>query len=243
MQIRPIRVLTVAMLVLCGGCHPPRDRAADHPSLRREIDAQARIVEAFFAEPIEQPYEVCIAASRSQLIQIASDRWGATDLPCWAVAMGTGTALVLLDPATWDTEACEHDASDTLATSRIIVHELVHVFHGQHRNDTEFNDVDDASWFAEGLAVLASGQLDEQRERQAREVVRSGRGPTQLAQAWSGPARYAISGTMVRFIDRRLGREGLKTLLPLSTNGEILQLLDMTEAEFLVAWQASLLGP
>ena len=42
----------------------------------------------------------------------------------------------------------------------LIAHELVHVYHGQRSPRPDFHGMDDVGWFVEGLAVLASGQLE-----------------------------------------------------------------------------------
>lgn len=225
----------LALLVVIG-CGPGAAKPPDTPppSKGDPIDAAIvrgkALVEEFFGEPLGQ-FDQHIFPRKEEMAAFALEKWQVPELPCWAVAMASGTTFVLLEPDAWATEACDHeDASDF---PDVIAHELVHVFHGQHRpDDPEMNLFTDAGWFAEGLAVLASGQLDDERRAQARDAEP----PVALAEAWSGPASYAIAGTLVELVDQRLGRDGLKALLPASTNAEILAALEMSEEELLEAW-------
>ncbi|MDX2198937.1 MAG: hypothetical protein SF069_08195 [Phycisphaerae bacterium] len=221
----------------------PSSAPAISPDLNPLLDRAAKTVEQFFGDPIAQPYETRVFANRAEMSAFAAAKWKVAELPCWAVAMGTGSTFALLAPQSWAKEACGHDAADTVATERLITHELVHVYHGQHRADAEFNEADEVGWFVEGLAVLASGQLDDQRIRQAADAIRGDAGPKKLVDGWSGNARYGLAGTMVRLVDQRLGRAKLKTLLAASDNATILAALGMTEQEFLAAWRQSLAQP
>lgn len=221
----------------------PTSAPAISPDLKPLLNLAAKTVEQFFGDPIAQPYETHVFTDRAEMSAFAAAKWKMSELPCWAVAMGTGSTFALLAPQSWAKEACDHDAADAVATERLITHELVHVYHGQHRADAEFNQADDVGWFVEGLAVLASGQLDDQRIRQAADAIRGDAGPKKLVDGWSGNARYGIAGTMVRLVDQRLGRAKLKTLLAASNNATILAALGMTEEEFLAAWRQSLSQP
>lgn len=53
------------------------------------------------------------------------------------------------------------------------------------------------SWFVEGLAILASGQLDEERIKRAKEAYELQKIPDKLEDIWSGIYRYAIAGSLV----------------------------------------------
>jgi hypothetical protein len=179
-----------------------------------------------------------VFAHRPELVAFAKNRWHMPDLPCFAVAMGTGSTLAVLEPAAWPTEACDHATADDL--DLVVAHELVHVFHGQHRpDDPELDRADPVGWFVEGLAVYASGQLDPKRRAQVQKLVSTGGGPQKLDDAWTGNARYAVAGTLVELVDRKLGRAKLVELLAASTNTELLAALGMTEAQLLDAWRAS----
>lgn len=235
-------LVTSAWLAACGG--PPARPVLEPapapatPTARDRVVDRQRVVEAFFGGTFA-PYRLELAASHAEM-----ERLGGGPLPCFAVGMGTGSLLLLLDPsdpARWRTEACAHEHDDEADVDRVIVHELVHVFHGQQRpDDRELERAEEVGWFVEGLATYASGQLDAEREQQLRAVLAAGQAPRRLADAWAGNARYAVCGSLVRFVDQRLGRAGLKRLLAASTNAELLAALGLTEAELLAAWQASL---
>ena len=74
---------------------------------------------------------------KKAMVAFAAERWKLPELPCWAVAMGTGTTLLLLDPPAWKTEACDHANDGPAEVDKVIAHELVHVYHGQQRPDDE----------------------------------------------------------------------------------------------------------
>src|SRR6185369_4777733 len=132
------------------------------------IEAAGKDVAAFFGRPYPASFDVRTFRDRASLDSFVAQRWKMPPTQCWMVAMGSGPILVLLDPAAWGTQACEHDGSDPRHVRQIITHELVHVFHGQHCPQQEFDGMDDMGWFVEGLAILASGQLDTERFAQAR---------------------------------------------------------------------------
>ncbi len=230
----------VVLLAACSAAPPP----SPPPELEPRFAAQQRVVESFFGATMPKPYAVHVVPTRAAMIAFAAKRWKLPELPCWAVAMGTGTTLLLLDPPAWKTEACDHANDGPAEVDRVIAHELVHVYHGQHRpDDIEFDKAEAIDWFVEGLAIYAAGQLDDERLAQVAELVGSGNEPKRLADAWSGNARYAVSGTLVRLIDRRIGRPRLCTLLPLSKPADLLAAIGMTESELLEAWRQSVSDP
>jgi hypothetical protein len=104
----------------------------------------------------------------------------------------------------------------------------------------EFDGVEEIGWFVEGLAVLVSGQLDDGRLARARAAVASGKAPARLQDAWSGPDRYGIAGSLVSYVDRTWGRATLLSLMRCTSNGEILEILGTSEEELLSRWKADL---
>ena len=64
----------------------------------------------------------------------------------------------------------------------------------------------------------------------------TGRAPEQLESAWSGRYRYGVSGSLVEFLDAKLGREGLFALLAATEEEELLAPTGLSEAELLAAW-------
>ena len=97
-------------------------------------------------------------------------------------------------------------------------------------------------WFVEGVAVLASGQADKAREARARQAVTSGQTPETLAVAWSGPYRYAVSGTLVRYVDATFGRATVRRLLSVTGQQELLTELGLSESELLLRWREFVLA-
>lgn len=235
-----LRAATLALLSPASllGCAAPQPTHTA-PNVERLVETERRRIERFFDAPFTRPFETRVFDSRRDMEAFAAAKWHTPELPCWAVAMGSGSTLVVLNPATWAEQACEHDARDAEHVRGIVAHELVHVFHGQHNADSEFEHSDELGWFIEGLAVYASGQLTPQRERQAREAAATGF-PARLADAWSGPARYAVAGTLARQVDRRLGRAGTLAALADGTTAELLARLETTENELLERWRGEL---
>jgi hypothetical protein len=86
--------------------------------------------------------------------------------------------------------------------------------------------------------VYVSGQLEQWHRTAARDALKAGKAPTRLADAWSGRYRYGVSGSMVKFVDKRYGREVIKKLLRVVSNEQALKLLKTTERKFLEAWTA-----
>jgi hypothetical protein len=214
---------------------PPAAAAGATINDPRILEGQRQVV-AFFGEPYLAPFDVRTFPDRASLDAFVSQRWKMPATQCWMVAMGAGPILVLLDPSAWKAQACEHDASDPRHVQQIVTHELVHVFHGQHCPQPEFDGMDDAGWFVEGLAIYGAGQLDAVRVEQARAAAASGL-PPRLANAWSGTARYAISGSLVAFLDQSRGREAVKQLMTKTTNDQILAALGTTEGQLLADWR------
>jgi hypothetical protein len=211
------------------------DGAVDE-ALRRDVDRGIERVEAFFGAPFPAPFEVLVLPDRAAFTDSFPPEWGMPETACWMVAAGVADALRILDPAVWDTDACEHDAGDAQHVAGIVAHELAHVFHGQNNPTGDFVGAEEVGWFGEGLAVLVSGQLETGHRASAVEAVRSGDVPARLAQAWSGPHRYGVSGTLVEYIDRELGRLGLFALLAATTEAEILAALGRDEEDLLAEW-------
>jgi hypothetical protein len=99
--------------------------------------------------------------------------------------------------------------------------------------------MDDLGWFVEGVAVLASGQLDVEHRDDARQAIAAGRAPTRLADAWSGRWRYGVSGSLTEYVDRTSGRRAIIAMLTDTTNAGVLGRLGVAEAELLNRWRAA----
>lgn len=205
----------------------------------RIVEAGRKQVEAFFGEPFLRRYDVKVFSTRAALTDFARQRWGMPKTECWMVAMGVASTMVLLSPEAWRSEACEHRSTDE-HVREIVTHELVHVFHGQHNPRPEFEGMDEAGWFVEGLAVYAAGQLDEKRTVRVQKALAEGPLCSRLADAWSGPDRYGVSGSLVRHLEQRWGRAKLRELLSATTTAQILDSLNLTEPALLESWRQSM---
>jgi hypothetical protein len=199
--------------------------------------AKAR-VEGFFGSPFAEPVRVKLAPDRAAFDASFPKAWGMGKTECWMVGVGVADFLVLLSPADWSKEACDHDATKDQAVRDIVTHELVHMYHGQHNPTRDFTGVDDLSWFIEGLAVLASGQLDRGHNNDLDAVLRSGAWPTSLAKVWTGDYRYGMAGSLVQYIDQTRGRKTVVALLSATSQARVLKTLGVSEAELLARWKA-----
>lgn len=214
--------------------YSPED-AAMAASLEPVLAAGIQTVEAFFERPFREPFTVDVLPHRAAFDDSFPPEWGMSRTECWMVATGVADALRLLTPRVWSTEACEHDPEDAAHVRGIVVHELTHVFHGQYNPTGDFVGAEEVGWFGEGLAVVVSGQLEEKRQ-DARAAVESGQVPARLAEAWSGQYRYGVSGSMVAFMETLVGREGLLEALRYTRQSELLELVELSEADFIGAW-------
>lgn len=198
-------------------------------------DGKQRI-ERFFGQPFPKPFDVEVFPDRAAFDAYFQKRWQIPQTEPWMVASGVADKLAILSPRVWKSQAAEHDPDDAPHLRELVAHELVHVYHGQHCPRPEFDGMDDAGWFVEGLAVYASGQLEASHRQAAREALQANRGPARLADAWSGRYRYGVSGSLVRYVDERYGRDVVRELLGAVSNEQILERLETTESDLLAAW-------
>lgn len=216
-----------------------QDRAAE---LAKVLAGGRGEVEAFFGRPFPRSVAVKLFPDRALLTAFWREEWKAPDFKpeCWMVATGTARNLTVLSPRVWKKEACDHDPGDAVAVSRLLTHELVHVFHGQSSPSPDFDGLEGIDWFVEGLATYASGQLDAQRLSRARDAVAAGKGPARLADVWKGPNRYGFAGSLIAYVDGRWGRKTLVEMLRGTAQAGLLATLGVDEGQLLEGWRASL---
>jgi hypothetical protein len=207
------------------------------PVLERYLSSGRTRIEEFFGHPFEKSFDVQVFPNRASFDRYFKERWQLPKTESWMVALGVADKLAVLSPRVWKKEATEHDPKDEIHFRELVAHELVHVYHGQHNPTRDFDGMDDLGWFVEGLAVYVSGQLEHGHKHAAQDAIGAGKAPHRLAEAWSGPYRYGVSGSMVQFIDKRYGRQTLWKLLPETKPDRVLKALNLTEKEFLRAWQ------
>ncbi len=229
-----------------AGAHDIDLKAPSSDPSRAEVvkmlDTGQRQVEAFFHSRFKEIVHVTVAPNRADFDAALPASWGMGKTECWMVATGVADFLVLLSPSVWKAQSCDHNPDDATEVQRIVTHELVHVFHGQHNPSRDFTGADEVGWFVEGLAVLASGQLDPERLRKTVEAAKAGDVPKTLNDSWSGPNRYGRAGSLVQYLDVKFGRRTLIELLPMTKQGQLLGRLGLSESQLLRDWQAWLLS-
>ncbi len=207
------------------------------PEIEADLAYGRRVIETYFGMPFREDVKVSVFPSRADFTAAFPAEWGMTETACWMVAAGVADRLLMLSPRAWGREACEHDAQDAQHVRDIIVHELVHVFHGQHNPTRDFTGAEEVGWFAEGLAVRVSGQLDHGHLAEPREAIALGAAPKRLADAWSGKYRYGVSGSLVTYLDATFGRDAIRKMLAVTRQDELLAITGETEGELLAKWQ------
>lgn len=211
----------------------------DADTLVSDLKAGVEGIERFFDKPFPKPFVVEVFAHRDEFDAFVKQRGWMEKTERWMVAAGVADRMVILGPSVWKAEADEHDPADRDHVRDLVAHELVHVYHGQFCPKPDFDGMDDMGWLTEGLAVLVSGQLDREHRGRAKEAVLAGKAPARLADAWSGRYRYAVSGSIVAFIERKHGRGALAKLMRATTTPEAMRLLDTTEERLLADWLTS----
>jgi hypothetical protein len=203
--------------------------------------AEAQIAERLGRFP--DTAAVAIYPDRDSFSAALREAWGIPETACWMVGAADDHNLYLLSPGVWGEEACEHDPADGEHRRLLITHEAVHVYHGQVNPSEDIGLLEEIGWFVEGLATWASGQLETRHAGRAAEALSLGEGPERLADAWSGPYRYGVAGSLVAYIDDRWGRDTLRAALEVTTESELLALLGTTEAGLLADWARWVTGP
>jgi hypothetical protein len=222
--------------------HADRDKDVV-ASLKPYLQQGQQKLEGFFGQPFKKGFEVEVFPDRAAFDEYFWKRWKLPKTSAWMVASGVADRLTILSPRVWKSQAEEHDSADTQHIRELVAHQLVHVYHAQHNPRPDFDGMEDIGWFVEGLAVYVSGQLERSHRTAARDALKSGKGPTRLADAWSGRYRYGVSGSMVEFVDKHYDRAVIKNLLTVVSNEEALKVLKATEGEFLEAWKAYVCTP
>ena len=208
--------------------------------IRLWLDEGRKELIRLFDQDFKRDFEVYIFSDRDSLDKQWQKDWNMPGFnsQCWMVASGIAHRLDVLSPRIWKEQACEHDASDSTATRKLILHEMVHVFHGQYNPSPTFENIENIDWFVEGIAVYASGQLDQERYDDARNFLRDQEGPAALSEVWKGQNRYGLAGSLVNYVDIHYGRAALVRLLGFTTASQMLDDLKIPEAHLLTNWKS-----
>ena len=156
-----------------------------------------------------------------------------TQPPCWVIATASAAGIELLSPRAW---GCGHDPSNSEHLRIVLAHELVHVLHAQQL-DSGYRLT--LSWYQEGLAAYASGQLDAEFRGQAQARFSQGYVPASLDSMMNDSAAYGLAGDLVRYIDRVWGRAMLRTLTRARTTTDAMAMLNESEASLIARWRAN----
>jgi len=201
-------------------------------------------VEGFFQTPFSSYFHIYIHPTRTSLDNTWQKDWNLPSFTseCWMVASGTAKKLDVISPKKWDSLACEHSYVQRLKVKRLLTHELVHVYHGQKNTSPDFSETMGIDWFVEGLAVYVSGQLDSDRLNRLKTFLKNNPGsPPTLNHFWKGKNKYGLSGSMVKYIDKKYGRDKLYELLSYNTLDSLLSSLNISEIRLIQQWKRSLL--
>jgi hypothetical protein len=205
------------------------------------VESGMMCVRTFFKSKYPTTFSIYIHPNRHSLDSTWQKDWNMPDFKseCWMVASGIGSKLDIISPKVWNTEACEHVYSETTKTQQLITHELVHVFHGQYNTSHDFSEMNGIDWFVEGLATYASGQLNVVRTAEVKQALFEKKTASRLDDFWTGSLRYGQSGSIVRYIDEKYGRDKMITLLKYNKKTDLLAALKTTEEELLAGWEKS----
>ena len=251
-----ISLAVIALMTLSAAAHNPASewRVEEHngywlhyqeaepgeiSDYRNLIEVGVKAVKEFMDNDFQSSFDVYIHPNRLSIDQTWQQDWNYPHFrsECWMVASGIATKMDLLSPERWADEACEHNSSETEETERLILHELYHVYHGQHNVSPDFSELYGLDWFAEGFATYASGQCDQQRMGEVKKAITDGKVPDALDDFWTGDLRYGFSGSMVMYIDQTYGREMLSELLKFNEKTEVLELIGIAETKLLEEWE------
>lgn len=206
-----------------------------------DLDKGISRITSFFGREFTNKFQVFLFPNRASLDNQWQTDWGLPGFKaeCWMVASGVAQRLDILSPNMWKKETCEHDATDKHEVESLILHELVHVFHGQQNPRPDFTGLDDLAWLIEGVATYASGQLNNKRLEPVRKVVADGKAPAALEDFWKGKDKYGLAGSLVKYVDKKYGRPVLFQLLGQADEKSILEILKTDEPGLIEAWKKS----
>jgi hypothetical protein len=207
-------------------------------------DVGIKIVNDFFQDNFKVKFKLYIHPNRKSLDSTWQSNWQMPNFKseCWMVGSGTAVRFDLLSPSAWINEACEHDPADLETSSKLITHELVHVYHGQCNPSPDFSSTNGLDWFIEGLATYVSGQYDNERRSEVKNAIVENKIPPSLEHYWTGTLRYGICGSIVQYIASEYNEDLMHKLLVCVNLNELLDHLETTEEELIQGWKSSMTG-
>jgi hypothetical protein len=212
-------------------------------TVRRYATAGMDRAEQAFQVTFRERFELVVYPDRRSMIDRWRQAWNqpSFESKCWMVAAGWAAELSVLSPRLWATDACGHDASDSVHVNLIVAHEMVHVLHAQSNGAYGALQAG-APWLSEGLAVYASGQWSREYAGRARDLARAGNLPESFQAMWATSNGYALAGATVAYITATRGDGVLRSLLSAESWPAVLGIMGVSERDLIAAMRTWLLS-
>ena len=230
--------------VIVGQFATVRSNALDSTDARavvRYADEVAPRIERELGGTFGRAFAIELFATRDSLTAFWRTTWQQPSLvpECWMIGSATADMIALLAPRIWSTAACGQDPANATYVRRIVAHEATHVLHRRLNGAGAPASVrtDELSWFAEGLAVAVSGQLDAAARDRVRNMQLSGRLPARTADLLQ--SGYDAAGSLVAFIRGRWPAQQ-SALLRATTQRELLSVLGIDETTLMREWASTM---
>lgn len=198
----------------------------------------------FFGLPPEFPLiNIFIAPRRTEYDKLVSHL---TKVPTSKGRLGQtqGHDLYIISPKAWATDVhpdylASNGGYDKKVYRQFIEHETIHMIeeYSSPKNAMEIRP----QWWCEGLAVYTTGQY---RDRINREETKKDLAIDKLPHitGMKGRDAYVWGWSLVRYIEKRFGREILKKIIIESCTEDILGFLKLRRNKFELEWRAAIPG-
>lgn len=212
-------------------------------SINKYVEQGIESITTFFSKEFKNDINVYLFLDRNKLDEHWQKDWNMPDFKsqCWMVGSGLESRLDLLSPIAWDEQSCEHDPTNLEEIKQLVYHELTHILHSDYNKSPKFDNINNIDWLVEGLGTYVSGQLNFKRIDRLKKHILELNETLQLSEFWKGEHRYALSGSIVAFIDKTYGRELLSNLLQYNNIDNVLEELNLTEEQLIANWKDDLL--
>ena len=153
-----------------------------------------------------------------------------------------GHDLYLISPNAWPADVhpdyLGRDGKyDKKVYRQFIEHEIVHMIEEQFspKGAMEIRP----QWWSDGIAVYATGQYRDRLNRKLmKEDLEAGKSP--MIAGMKGRDAYVWGWSLVRFIEKRLGRGALRSVIQNSCTDDILGFLKLSRSRFEAEWHRTL---
>lgn len=196
----------------------------------------------FFGLPPEFPLiNIFIAPRRAEYDRMVSHL---TKIPTSNGRLGQpqGHDLYLISPNAWPADVHpdylgRDGKCDKKVYRQFIEHEIVHMIEEQFspKGAMEIRP----QWWSDGIAVYATGQYRDRLNRKLmKEDLEAGKSP--MIAGMKGRDAYVWGWSLVRFIEKRLGRGALRSVIQNSCTDDILGFLKLSRSRFEAEWHRTL---